>query len=131
MEKFNYLKAIGNDNEFKFVEKSKREIANKEGYTTASREGFYNTKQWKDLRNYKIKLNPFCERCLDKYNIVTVADLVNHIKPVEKFPELKYDIENLESLCDPCHRVVTILDKYNKREDVKKMRFFEDYGDNE
>ena len=33
---------------------------------------------------------------------------VHHKKPVAKFPNLYYDIDNTETLCDPCHRTIRI-----------------------
>ena len=51
------------------------------------------------MRKYKLSINPFCERC----EPLTPATEVHHIKDAKKYPELFYEIDNLESLCKPCH----------------------------
>ena len=63
---------------------------------------FYTSKEWRKLRNYKLSLNPFCQRC--KFEIATE---VHHIKDRKDFPLLELDIKNLESLCKPCHSTHT------------------------
>lgn len=69
---------------------------------------YYNTKQWKNLRNYYIRRHPLCEICLSK-GIVKPANEVHHLR---KFLDGKTDEErwqlltsedNLMSLCYECH----------------------------
>ena len=36
---------------------------------------------------------------------------VHHIKPVDYYPELRLDIDNLESLCKVCHEKITAKEK--------------------
>lgn len=67
---------------------------------------------WRKVRAYKIKLNPFCERCFKLGKIVPIQiktdgnfGVVHHKKPVEQFPELRLLIDNLESLCWRCHEI--------------------------
>ncbi len=66
----------------------------------------YNCKRWKDLREYKKNINPFCERCLlkGKYN---PAYIVHHKEYITQENYLDdnvfYNIDNLESLCLECH----------------------------
>lgn len=85
------------------------------GYTQSSRDGFYNSKEWLSLRSEKLKLNPLCEECEVKGKLIP-ATVVNHIQPVTQFPDLKLNIDNLESLCRKCHDRRTRLDnsKYNR-----------------
>ena len=59
----------------------------------------YTRKPWRSMRKYKLSINPFCERC----EPLTPATEVHHIKDAKKYPELFYEIDNLESLCKPCH----------------------------
>lgn len=72
---------------------------------------YYNSKTWKDLRNYQLKIKPLCERCLAKGK-VTAAEHVHHIIPFisgrTKADKLKLftDIDNLMSLCYECHREI-------------------------
>ena len=69
---------------------------------------YYNTKQWKNLRNYYIRRNPLCEICLSK-GIVKPANEVHHIRPFlsgrtdEERWQLLTDEDNLQSLCYKCH----------------------------
>jgi len=62
-------------------------------------DSFYCSKEWINIRLYKLFLNPFCEnkKC-DNY-----ATEVHHIKEKNYFPELAFDINNLQSLCKSCH----------------------------
>ena len=69
---------------------------------------YYNTKQWKNLRNYYIRRNPLCEICLSK-GIVKPANEVHHKRPFllgrtdEERWQLLTDEDNLQSLCYACH----------------------------
>lgn len=69
---------------------------------------YYNTKQWKNLRNYYIRRNPLCEICLSK-GIVKPANEVHHRTPYlrgktdEERWQLLLDEDNLQSLCYECH----------------------------
>jgi 5-methylcytosine-specific restriction enzyme A len=68
---------------------------------------FYYTVSWINLRNYKLLINPMCNRCQ------SIATEIHHIKEKKYFPELALDYANLESLCKPCHSKHTI--KENKK----------------
>jgi len=69
---------------------------------------YYNTKQWRNLRNYYIRRNPLCELCLSK-GIVKPANEVHHLQPFStgKTEDERYslltDEHNLMSLCYECH----------------------------
>lgn len=64
---------------------------------------FYQSKEWKSLRLYKLCQTPYCERCLrDKNKYITATD-VHHIKEVKPYPLLALEYSNLESLCKSCH----------------------------
>ena len=69
---------------------------------------YYNTKQWKNLRNYYIRRNPLCEICLSK-GIVKPANEVHHKvkfldgRTDEERWQLLLDEDNLQSLCYECH----------------------------
>ena len=60
---------------------------------------------WQKVRAIKANLSPLCERCLRK-GIERPLDVVHHIKPVDKFPELRLVMENLESLCVFHHEAI-------------------------
>lgn len=60
--------------------------------------------RWNRVRNIYIKQHPLCEECF-KENKYTKATIVHHKKPIECGGD-KYDIENLESVCDSCHQKI-------------------------
>ena len=66
-----------------------------------------NSKQWRELREWKINHNPLCERCAEKGLVVSAVD-IHHIRPVESVPEdqmesVCFNPQNLIALCVPCH----------------------------
>ncbi len=62
---------------------------------------FYNSKQWRSLRNYFIQMNPLCNEC-DKRGYITPGECVDHIKPI-RFGGQLANINNLQTLCNSCH----------------------------
>lgn len=73
------------------------------------RQKFYNTTEWRKLRETYIKQNPLCKECL-KQGKVTPAEDVHHIK--SGFSKgtanriLLLDYNNLMSLCKQCHNML-------------------------
>lgn len=66
---------------------------------------FYSSNTWRRLRNYKIKMDPLCEKCLDD-GIIKMATTVHHIKELKKHRELGLTIANLMSICNSCHNKI-------------------------
>lgn len=65
--------------------------------------GFYHTPAWRKLRVVALQRDHYlCQACLKKHRF-TKATEVHHIKPLEDFPELGLDLDNLMSLCWQCH----------------------------
>ena len=66
----------------------------------------YNTPQWKALRLGQLTKAPLCAMCLTQGR-VTAATVADHVKPHRGDPELFYNPDNLQSLCDEypyrCH----------------------------
>ena len=66
----------------------------------------YKSKRWQKLRDYKLKLNPVCERC-SKLNIFVPAVIIHHkeyITDLNYFDDdVFFNVENLEALCRECH----------------------------
>ncbi|MFU1798198.1 HNH endonuclease [Paenibacillus azoreducens] len=64
---------------------------------------FYKSKEWRKCREkVLIRDHYLCQQCLRK-GILTTANTVHHIKPLEDYPELALDENNLESICPTCH----------------------------
>ncbi len=57
---------------------------------------------WQRVRAMKLAQDPLCEEHLRQGHDVAVS-MVHHIKPIETHPELRLVMENLQSLCTPCH----------------------------
>lgn len=81
---------------------------------------FYTSKQWRELREYKLNLNPVCEVCLKKYKRYTAARDVDHIEPISANPDRALDITNLQALCFECHKEKTANE--NRERVVKNKR---------
>lgn len=89
---------------------------NKDRQSWASKNGLYNTSGWKKLRAAHKKDNPLCVMCMSM-GLVTPMRIVDHIKPVNEanWEEVFYDVDNLQSLCIPCHTFKTNRDKMDER----------------
>lgn len=68
----------------------------------------YNCVKWERTRKVKIaKVNGLCERCL-RHRIYREGKIVHHKKPItdENYEtDLMYSLDNLEFLCDECHKL--------------------------
>lgn len=64
---------------------------------------FYCSRRWRSVRLSKLARNPCCEDCEAK-GIATPATEVHHIKSRKAHPSLELDLDNLRSLCKPCHQ---------------------------
>lgn len=63
----------------------------------------YKSKKWEHKRKAILQRDGhLCQVC-KKYGYSVEANTVHHIKPVEFFPELAWDDNNLISLCAGCH----------------------------
>lgn len=83
------------------------------GRTKESQSGFYNTKTWKMLRDRRRRENPICQSCEEK-GIIRQMNVVDHIKPIDEYPELSLEFNNTQSLCTRCHVLKTNRDKKEK-----------------
>lgn len=63
---------------------------------------FYHTAAWLKLRLIKLRETPHCEECWKRDDLVP-ATHVHHIREISDHPELRLDIDNLQSLCHGCH----------------------------
>lgn len=75
--------------------------------TKEQRTAFYNSVAWRQLRDHILERdNHECQWC--KANGLMVTDMntvleVDHIKELEYYPELRFDEDNLRTLCKDCH----------------------------
>lgn len=66
----------------------------------------YNSKRWKNKRQYILSRDGYtCQECR-KYGKNTEAKIVHHIKEVEDHPELSLTNSNLVSVCASCHNKI-------------------------
>lgn len=68
---------------------------------------FYNSKEWRTLSKYTLMINHYlCKQCE-----LTLADVADHIIPVEVDWDKRLDISNIQPLCHKCHNIKTAIDK--------------------
>lgn len=71
---------------------------------------FHNSKEWKALRKEVLEANGgLCFRCM-QLDMITNADVVDHIIPLTKDYTKRLDITNLQPLCHSCHNRKTADD---------------------
>lgn len=81
----------------------------------------YSSPQWRALRTQYIGLQPLCEHCTRR-GIATPAHTVDHVKEIEDGGAV-YDIDNLQSLCEPCHKIKTGEEKRRRNQRKKGNGF--------
>lgn len=75
---------------------------------------FYNSKEWKELREFVLEKNGgLCLEC-SKRDILTKADVVDHIIPIEYDFTKRLDLSNLQPLCHTCHNRKTYIEQKQK-----------------
>ena len=64
---------------------------------------FYNSQQWRQMRDYVLRRDGYeCLFCKEEGKVTTTYDAVlevDHIKELDKHPELALDVDNLRTLC--------------------------------
>jgi 5-methylcytosine-specific restriction enzyme A len=84
---------------------------NKEAHNERSR--FYGSKRWKKVRLLKLMQDPICEHC-KAVSIITLAVDVHHKKNRIDYPELTFDLDNLEALCKAHHTLESNKERSNR-----------------
>ncbi len=87
-----------------------------------------NSVQWKHLRDEWLSDHPICEICYKDYDIVTPAQCVHHIVPVESkaartdadMRRLAFSKSNLQSLCFACHSALHTAEQSHTKEAHKQ-----------
>jgi 5-methylcytosine-specific restriction protein A len=72
------------------------------------KDSFYNSKAWKWLRRVKLTTDPLCEVCKVQGRLVRAMD-VDHEVGIHEDPSLRLNMENLVSMCHPCHSRKTLF----------------------
>lgn len=93
-----------------------------------SKDTFYRSNEWKELRYEKLRVTQYCECCgktkKDKLeNGEKVKLTIDHIKPRSKYPELSLDISNLQVLCQACNSGKSNLFNDDWRDDKEEHLF--------
>lgn len=70
----------------------------------AARVAFYHSKAWQALRAQALRRDGYeCVACKAEGKVSTGVLDVDHIKPIESYPDLKLDLKNLQTLCKYHH----------------------------
>ena len=79
----------------------------------------YDTLRWRRVRELQLSRQPLCEACLAA-GFTVAASVVDHKIPLSECGiEKAFDLDNLRSLCKPCHDVRTGSDKRRISEAVR------------
>lgn len=69
---------------------------------------FYRSRQWVSLRAAVLERDYYlCQYCLAIGHTTPNSRTVDHIRPVEAFPDDKDNIKNLATICRKCHKKKT------------------------
>ena len=64
---------------------------------------FYSSQRWRELRYEALRNTGGCCCCCGGRASDGIRLHVDHIKPRSKYPELQYDLDNLQILCEDCN----------------------------
>lgn len=92
-----------------FCDKHRREVFKAQRASMspdkAEHDRFYHRAPWKRVRALQLQLEPLCRECR-KVGKLTEATVVDHI--IERLKGgADYDMNNLRSVCAPCHNAIT------------------------
>lgn len=69
----------------------------------AEQNHFYHSKQWREMRAMIFKRDyHLCQYCKARGNL-TEGNIVDHVLPVERYPEEMKDLQNMVTCCGQCH----------------------------
>lgn len=63
----------------------------------------YKTKQWQELRQYALIRDEYICQYYKGFGKIVPAEMVHHVYPADKYPELFYNPNNLVSLSNKAH----------------------------
>ena len=64
---------------------------------------FYRSEKWKRVRSRMLRRDGYTCVICKRYGRHRPATIVHHIKSLEDYPELRFDPNNLMSVCMDCH----------------------------
>ena len=96
--------------------KTKAYEGSKKKYETINKK-FYDSKEWKDLRQYFITRHPLCKWC-EEEGTTNKGDVVDHIKEITDGGE-SLDFNNLQTLCHKHHNQKTNWERAKRRKKKK------------
>lgn len=68
---------------------------------------FYSSKKWRDKRKQALRRDEYiCRRCKEEFDLITIAEEVHHIVPTKVDWNKRLELDNLMSLCKPCHQQI-------------------------
>ena len=109
-------------------ERAARHMPNTTGEGAAMADWPYNTTAWRKLRQLKLKASPLCHHCKLRGQLV-VANTVDHNTPVSKGGEPFPALDELTSLCSPCHNAKTAThDRGNAKPFARRVPGFDVNG---
>jgi 5-methylcytosine-specific restriction protein A len=79
----------------------------------------YNTARWQRLRRYKLSEHPLCQSCLQVGRIEPAA-VVDHRTPVTAGGDAFPALEQLASMCAPCHNAKTRAEQTGEKDWLRK-----------
>lgn len=76
-------------------------------------------KRWPALRQQALRRDGYkCVQCGAHGRLE-----VDHIKPSRDYPELAFDLDNLQSLCGSCHGLKTYVEMTGREPDPQKVKW--------
>lgn len=67
-----------------------------------TRQRFYRSKEWRNLRDYVLTEEPFCYKCKENGKLKP-SSVVDHIIDIQDAPHLRLERTNLKGMCTHCH----------------------------
>lgn len=63
---------------------------------------FYHTRQWRTIRQQRLRAEPLCRFCKER-GFIVAATVCDHVIAHRGDENLFFDYENTQSLCKRCH----------------------------
>ncbi len=79
------------------------ERASEKNKDSLKKQGFYHKPAWRRIRQMALHRDHYLCQLRTSKKCTGIATEVHHIKPLEDYPELGLDLDNLTSCCWWCH----------------------------